>query len=92
VQVGTNGNTLKGTADLLVIPQLANDPKSWYLLDVSRAIRPFIFQLRSAPQFVQFTDPKSESVFRRKKFVYGVDARGNAGYGLWFLAAKATSS
>lgn len=91
-QVGTNTNVLKGTADVLVIPQLANDPNAWYLLDVSRAIRPFIFQLRSAPMFVQFTDPKSENVFRRKKFIYGVDARGNAGYGLWFLAAKATAA
>lgn len=91
-QVGSNTNVLKGTADVLVIPQLANDPNAWYLLDVSRAIRPFIFQLRSGPMFVQFTDPKSENVFRRKKFIYGVDARGNAGYGLWFLAAKATAA
>jgi len=91
-QVGSNENTLKGTADLLVIPQLANDPNSWYLLDTTRAVRPFIFQLRQAPVFVQFTDPKSENAFRRKKFLYGVDARGNAGYGLWFLAAKATAS
>ncbi|MBI2388647.1 MAG: Mu-like prophage major head subunit gpT family protein [Deltaproteobacteria bacterium] len=92
VQVGTNTNILKGTADLLVIPQLASDPNAWYLLDTTRAVRPFIFQLRQSPQFVQFTDPKSEGVFRRKKFVYGVDARGNAGFGLWFLAAKATAA
>jgi phage major head subunit gpT-like protein len=90
-QVGTNTNILKGTADLLVVPELAGDANAWYLLDTSRAVRPFVFQLRQAPQFVQFTDPKAESVFRRKKFVYGVDARGNAGFGLWFLAAKATA-
>jgi len=88
-QVGTNSNTLKGSAELLVVPELAGDPTTWYLLDTSRAIRPFVFQLRQAPQFVQFTDPKSDNVFRRKKFVYGVDARGNVGFGLWFLAAKA---
>jgi len=88
LQVGSNQNTLKGTADLIVIPELAGDPKTWYLLDTSRAVKPFIFQLRQAPMFVQFNDPKSESVFRRKKFVYGVDARGNVGFCLWFLAAK----
>jgi len=88
IQVGTNQNILKGTADLLVVPELAGAPQDWYLIDPSRAIKPFIFQLRQAPQFVQFNDPKSESVFRRKKFVYGVDARGNVGFGLWFLAAK----
>ena len=87
-QVGTNQNILKGTADLLVIPELAGRPKDWYLLDTSRAVKPFIFQLRQAPQFVQFNDPKAESVFRRRKFVYGVDARGNVGFSLWFLAAK----
>ncbi len=87
-QVGTNSNLLKGTADVLVVPELAREPGAWYLLDTSRAVRPFIFQLRQAPNFVQYTDPKSEAVFRRKKFTYGVDARGNAGYGLWFLAAK----
>ena len=91
-QVGSNSNTLKGTAELLVIPELANDPKAWYLLDTSRAIKPCIFQLRKAPQFVQFNDPKSESVFRRKKFIYGVDARGNVGFGLWFLGAKARAA
>jgi phage major head subunit gpT-like protein len=91
-QVGANQNMLKGTADLLVIPELANAPKDWYLLDTSRAVKPFIFQLRQAPQFVQFNDPKSESVFRRKKFVYGVDARGNVGFALWFLAAKSKAT
>jgi len=91
-QVGTNTNTLKGTADLLVIPELAGEPRAWYLLDTTRVIKPFVFQLRQAPNFVQYTDTKAESVFRRKKFVYGVDARGNAGFGLWFLAARSNGA
>ncbi len=59
---------------------------AWYLLDVSRAIKPLIYQPRKPPQFVSFQDPKDESVFMRKKFIYGVDLRGNAGFGLWQMA------
>jgi phage major head subunit gpT-like protein len=59
---------------------------AWYLLDTSRAIRPFIFQRRSKPQLVRQDRADEEHVFMRKKFRYGVDYRGAAGYGLWQLA------
>lgn len=60
--------------------------KAWYLLDNTRAIRPFIFQRRSKPQLVRQDRPDEEHVFMRRKFRYGVDYRGAAGYGLWQLA------
>lgn len=59
---------------------------SWYLLDVSRALKPLIFQSRRDVQFVSKDSPEDENVFMRKKFVYGVDRRDNAGFGLWQLA------
>jgi phage major head subunit gpT-like protein len=59
---------------------------AWYLLDTSRAIKPFIFQLRRAVQLVRMDRPDDEQVFMRKKFRYGVDYRGAAAYGLWQLA------
>ena len=59
---------------------------AWYLLDTTRAIRPFIFQCRSKPQLVRQDRPDEEHVFMRRKFRYGVDYRGAAGYGLWQLA------
>lgn len=58
----------------------------WYLFDVSRAIKPVIFQNRRAPEFVAITRPDDESVFMTKKFMYGSDRRDNAGFGLWQLA------
>ena len=88
-QVGANYNPLKGTAQVLVIPELAVDATTWYLIDPSRSVMPFIYQNRKSPEFVQMTDPKSANVFNRNKFVYGVDLRANAGTSLWFLAAKA---
>jgi phage major head subunit gpT-like protein len=58
----------------------------WYLLDASRAVKPLIFQSRRNVQFVGKDSPEDESVFMRKKHLYGVDRRDNAGYGLWQLA------
>tara|TARA_B100000378_G_scaffold237146_1_gene204233 strand:- start:863 stop:1759 length:897 start_codon:yes stop_codon:yes gene_type:complete len=58
----------------------------WYLLDTSRAIRPLIFQERRTYDFNSLTDPSDENVFMRKEYIYGVDARGAAGFGLWQLA------
>lgn len=86
--VGATTNVLKGSADLLVIPELADDPTAWYLLDVTRPVMPFLFQLRQAAEFVWRNRPDDERVFMNKEFLFGVDARGNTGVSLWFLAAK----
>jgi len=82
-------NTLKGSADLLVVPQLANEATAWYLLVTNLPIKPFVFQRRKSPTFTQYTDPSSPDVFKRRKYVYGTDARGAAGYTLPFLAYRA---
>jgi phage major head subunit gpT-like protein len=84
-------NVLKGTADLLVNPYLAANPTTWYVLDTSKPIKPFVFQLREAPQFTYLNQPTDSNVFFRREFIMGVNARGNAGYGLWFLAAMASA-
>lgn len=59
---------------------------AWYLLDTTRAIKPFIFQRRTMPQLIRQDRPDDEHYFMRKKFRYGVDYRGAVGYGLWQLA------
>lgn len=59
----------------------------WYLLDVTRPLKPLIYQERKKAQFVAKTDPQnSDHVFMKKEFVYGVDARCNVGFGLWQMA------
>jgi phage major head subunit gpT-like protein len=58
----------------------------WYLMDLSRPIKPLILQVRKQPQFVAQDNPEAENVFMRKKFRYGVDDRKNVGFGLWQLA------
>ncbi len=64
----------------------------WFLLDTTKPIKPLIYQLRRAYEFVAKDDPKDDNVFNKKQFLYGVDGRGAAGYGLWQMAfgSKAT--
>jgi len=58
----------------------------WYLLDLSREMKPFIFQSRQEPNLITRISPTDEAVFLKKKYQYGADRRDNAGYGLWQLA------
>lgn len=58
----------------------------WFLLDASRVIRPFIFQLRREYAVTRMSAMTDESVFTRREFRYGVDGRANTGVGLWQLA------
>jgi phage major head subunit gpT-like protein len=58
----------------------------WYLLDVKRSIKPFIYQLRQPVQLSRMDRAEDEHVFMRRKYRYGVDARYTCAYGLWQLA------
>lgn len=59
---------------------------AWYLLDVSRAVRPIIWQEREAYEFQAITDSHDKHIFMHDEYVYGIRARVNAGFGLWQLA------
>lgn len=58
----------------------------WYLLDTARAVKPLIRQKRRDYNFRSMTDLNDEKVFMRDEFVFGVDGRSNAGFGLPHLA------
>ena len=79
-------NTMQGTATVLVAPQLAGSDTAWYLLCTKRPIKPLIFQQRKAAKFVPKTNETDDNVFFAKQYLYGVDYRGNAGYGFWQMA------
>ncbi|KIP18727.1 mu-like prophage major head subunit gpT family protein [Burkholderia sp. MSHR3999] len=78
-------NPYKGTAEVVCEARLTSDT-SWYLLDTTKPVRPFVYQERMAPVFVQQTDPEADDVFMRKKFKFGAEARAAGGYGFWQLA------
>lgn len=85
-------NVMRGTADVLVLPRLAaNSDTTWYLGCTTKAIKPFIFQQRFAPDLTSLDSKESEHVFHRDEFLYGVRARGAGAYGLWQLIHKCTA-
>lgn len=84
-------NPYKATAKVLVVGWLKTDTE-WHLHDSTKPVKAIIFQPRKKPVFVQQTDTSSDSVFMRKKFKYGAEARGAAGYGLWQMAVGSTGA
>lgn len=83
---GTKTNVLKGSAQVVVDAEFDDE---WFLIDATNAERPIVVAKRKSPEFVEKTNATDDAVFWRRKYHYGVDARGVAGYGPWFLAAKA---
>ena len=84
-------NVMRGWMDVLMIPELANQPTTWYLAVTKGPLKPFIFQERKAPEFVTRDRADDPRVFEQRKLLYGVDYRGNVGYTLPFLMAKASA-
>jgi phage major head subunit gpT-like protein len=58
----------------------------WYLLCTKRPIKPIIFQKRKDWNFVAKDAETDDNVFEKAEYVYGSDARMNAGFSLWQLA------
>ena len=82
-------NPYKGTVTLLVNPRLTSTTQ-WMLHVTNRPLKPFVYQERKAPVFVQQTTPEGDPVFMRKKFRFGAEARAAGGYGLWQLSYGST--
>ncbi len=85
--ISNSDNTLKDAFEYEVDSNLT-DQADWYADYVGSAIRPFVMQMRKEPNFVSMTNPETEEVFKRAKFLYSVEARFNAAYGLWPYSIK----
>jgi len=80
-----------GTPTLVSNLQAGTEP-AWYLLDCSRALKPLIFQERTAPELESMTASNDEGVFARDEYRYGIRYRCNAGFGFWQLAYKSRAA
>lgn len=69
---------------------LKGDKPAWYLIDDTQVMRPIIYQERKSFKLVNKDQERDGNVFEQDAFIYGVDGRCNAGFGLWQLAFKAT--
>ena len=65
---------------------------AWYLMDVSRSIKPLIYQERKAPVFTAMTRDDDEKVFLSNEYRFGVDSRSNVGFGFWQMAFKSKAA
>lgn len=84
-------NPFKGAFELVVSARLKSRT-AWFLLDTSKPVKPFLYQLRKAPLFVQQTSMESDNVFLHDEFRFGVVARANGGYGFWQTAYGSTGT
>jgi phage major head subunit gpT-like protein len=84
-------NPYKGTAQVVCDARLTSDT-AWFLLDTTKAVKPFIYQQRKAPVFVSQTDLSADDVYSRKKFKFGAEARAAGGYGFWQTALGSTGA
>ncbi|MBB4066269.1 Mu-like prophage major head subunit gpT family protein [Gellertiella hungarica] len=65
----------------------AGSGEIWILADLSRPLKPFIFQKRRDYEFTTKEDGRtSDHVFMKDQYLYGVDARVAAGFGFWQMA------
>jgi len=82
------GSSASGTLSNALFAASKDDAKApWYLLDLSRALRPFIWQEREKYRIDALTDPRqSHEVFMRDEYLYGIRGRGSMGYGFWQMA------
>lgn len=84
-------NPYRGTFEVVCDARLTSDT-AWFLLDTTKPVKPFVYQQRKAPVFVQQTDPQADDVFTRKKFKFGAEARAAGGYGFWQLIVGSTGA
>lgn len=79
-------NVLKGTAELLVAPELADKPGMWFLMCTKKFLKPVIFQKRREIKLTAKNRDTDENVFLRDEYIWGADGRSNTGYGFWQMA------
>ncbi|OWV30186.1 Mu-like prophage major head subunit gpT family protein [Halomonas campaniensis] len=75
-------------SEVSVSNDMGGSGDAWYVMDLTRVIKPIVFQRRRDYNFRAITDLNDTQVFMSDNFMFGVDARVNAGPGLWQLAVR----
>lgn len=82
----------KDGKEVSVSNDMGGSGPAWYVMDLSRAIKPMVFQRRRDYDFRAITNLNDQQVFMTDKFMFGVDARVNAGPGLWQLIVRSNQA
>lgn len=81
-------NVMQGALGLYVTPHVPTN--FWCVMDTTGIVKPLILQLRQDIKFETLAGNTQED-FMRKKIFFGVDWRGNAGFGVWQYAYAGSS-
>ena len=85
-------NTMRGRLELEVLPELGADAggsdTDWYVKDCTKPTKPYVFVERVPPTITNKNSSNDDNVFNDDELRVGVRARGAAGYGPFWLAAK----
>lgn len=81
-------NINKGTAEVLVVPELSADATTWYLLDASGIVKPLVYQRRRSFTF-SMLGMDSEHFKKKSEVLFIGDASDAGGYGFPQMAHKA---
>lgn len=81
-------------AEILLSPWLVDSAEPyWFLIDGAQALKPFVLQRRTRPEWIVKNDPEtSEEAFSHDAIVYGLRERKAAGYLFWQLAYGSTGA
>ena len=63
----------------------------WYLFDTRQILKAVIFQTRRAFDVIAKFNPEDPDVFWQNQYVWGVDGRCSAGFGIWQTAVMSTA-
>ncbi|CCG55798.1 putative major head subunit [Brachyspira pilosicoli WesB] len=74
-----------GTGDNTPVSNIygTGSSQAWYLLDLSKSLKPLIMQQREALKMEAITNPNSEYVFTNDAYMFGSSWRGAFCYGFW---------
>ena len=92
-QFGAGGatNIYNGTAQVLMVPELAGADTTWYLASTGRVIKPFVYQPRRPVAFVNKTNLNDDNVVYERQYDFMADSRDNMGFTLPFLIHKSVA-
>jgi phage major head subunit gpT-like protein len=85
-------NSMRGRLELEVLSELSADAggsdTDWYVKDCTKPTKPYVFVERVKPTVTNKNSSTDDNVFNDDEVKTGVRARGAAGYGPFWLAAK----
>lgn len=87
-QVGAADNPLRRFGLEVMVNELLASTTTWYMLDTTKAIKPFIWQVREAPRMVPRVNENDPQVFDEHRYSWGAWGRGAPGWAFSWLSAR----